>query len=119
MCSSMSATIQNEARNFTLEGGPSSNFSFQSHNHSHILSQQHVLTSFTYIFVFHLGQNKRSYEAIKHGYMNNFHVRCRGFRIFFIHRGEIAENVKRKSNKQAQYQFVVGPGGLFGLVIYL
>jgi hypothetical protein len=46
-----------------------------------------VLTYFIYIFVFYLGQNKRSYEAIKHGYMNNFHIRCRGFRKFFIHRG--------------------------------
>jgi hypothetical protein len=42
-----------------------------------------VLTSFTYIFVFHLGQNKRSYEAIKHDYMNNSHITCRGFINFF------------------------------------
>jgi hypothetical protein len=65
-------------------------FFLQSHSYNHILSQLRVLTSFTYIFVFHLGQNKRSYEAIKHGYMNNFHIRCRGFEIFLIHRGALA-----------------------------
>jgi hypothetical protein len=64
-------------------GGAKFEFFLQSHSYSHILSQLHVLTSFTYIFGFHLGQNKKSYEAIKYGYMNSFHIRCRWFRNFF------------------------------------
>jgi hypothetical protein len=68
-------------------GGAKFEIFLQSHSYSHILSQLLVLTSFTYIFVFHLGQNKKSYEAKKHGYMNNFHIRCMGFRNFLIHGG--------------------------------
>jgi hypothetical protein len=64
-------------------GGAKFEFFLQSHSYSHILSQLHVLTSFTYIFGFHLGQNKKSYEAIKYGYMNSFNIRCRWFRNFF------------------------------------
>jgi hypothetical protein len=72
------AWCQGRSQEFYVTGAKFE-FFLQSHSYSHILSQLHVLTSFTYIFVFHLGQNKRSYEAIKHGYMNNFHIRCMGF----------------------------------------
>jgi hypothetical protein len=73
---------QGRSQEFYIRGAKFE-FFLQSHSYNHILSQLHVLTSFTYIFVFHLGQNKKSYEAIKHDYMNNFSYKMQGVLNFF------------------------------------